>query len=120
MNQVMKNILKLMLILLTAGCLNSSDSSNQPNKSSVKRATLVEGNFKSKDGILDIVTFTKGEGNSYIVEFGDGNKVIGNLYEHTLNLPMETKFVFSEDYNEVEHFHLDGSSIYYRIEKDSP
>jgi len=33
---------------------------------------------------------------------------------------METKFVFSEDYNEVEHFHLDGSSIYYRIEKDSP
>jgi len=113
----MKYFLKFMFILLITGCVNSSDNKIEQNKSSGERAKSIEGTFKSNDTFQETVIFSKIESNSYMAEFTDGVRVVGMLHEHVLDLPQGTKFVFSEDYNEAEHFRLNGSRMFYRIGK---
>jgi len=104
-----------MFILLITGCVNSSDNKIEQNKNSGERAKSIEGTFKSNDTFQETVVFIKIESNSYMAEFTDGVRVVGMLHGDTLNLPLETKFVFSKDYNEAEHFHLNGSRMFYRV-----
>jgi len=112
---IMKHTLGLIIILLIAGCVRSSYNKTERSNSSGDGVNFIVGTFKSKEEIPETVIFTKRKGNSYKAEFNDGNKAVGMLHGDTLNLPLETKFVFSKDYNEAEHFHLNGSRMFYRV-----